>query len=89
MKPNERLAKHLEDLDLTNVDASRLCGVSEATVYRWLNGRTLVPLMALRLFALLVAAKRLQPMLQVSWSDPEVELQDKLDGVTVTVEVET
>lgn len=87
LSDGERLRYLLEQLDLTNADAARICGVAQATVYRWLGDQGPVPAMALRLFALMRHTQAAQPLLQVSWSHPDDELQDKLDGVTVEVEI--
>lgn len=88
MDAKTKLAKLLDDLDLANVDAARICCVSEATVYRWLNGKAAVPMVVLRLLSLMLQLRRAQPLLAVSWSDPDVALQDKLEAIEVTVEVE-
>jgi len=83
----ERLRSLLEALDLTNADAARICGVAEATLYRWLGDKGPIPPMALRMFALIKHLQAAQPLLSVSWSHPDDELQDRLDGITVEVEV--
>lgn len=39
----EALNGLLWQLNLVNVEAAELCGVSERTIYRWLSGDTKVP----------------------------------------------
>jgi len=67
----ERLEQLLETLDITNVEAARLAGVSEATLYRWLSGRSPVPASVIRMLDFMLHAKHGAEMLGVSWSAPE------------------
>lgn len=47
------LRKLLEDLDILNTELARYCQVSEASVYRWLNGTTQVPAPVIRMLELM------------------------------------
>ena len=43
MSDKQKLAQLLWDLNILNVEAARIAGVGERTMYRWLSGDTKVP----------------------------------------------
>ncbi len=75
MTPQERLEEQLEQLDVTNVECARLCGVSLSTVQRWLVPGTPVPLAVLRLLELMVLMRRAY-MPTMNWSEPHLKGDD-------------
>ncbi len=64
------LERLLYELDITNPEASRACGVTVQTVYRWLRGDAPIPKMALRLFQLMLNIKGTENMIRVQWCEP-------------------
>jgi len=54
---HEQLLKLLWDMNITNVEAIRLCQISPRTFYRWLAGETPVPHTAIRMFELMLEQK--------------------------------
>ena len=65
------LRRLLVDLDITNREAARYCGVSEQSLYRWLAGDAPVPEMAVRMFTYQLYIQRGQNMIRITWAEPE------------------
>jgi predicted transcriptional regulator len=76
----ERLEQQLEILDLQNSDAAFLCGVSQATIYRWLSGTTPIPASVTRMFDLMIHAKQGAELVKFSWSTPDDAVEEPVDG---------
>lgn len=87
MKPHEYLEQQLEELDLTNADLARLIGVAQSSVQRWTKGKIRPPQVLTRLLEVMIQLKRNNEaaarVCTISWSDPTVVLQDKLDELKV------
>ena len=60
MSDKQKLAQLLWDLNILNVEAARIAGVGERTMYRWLSGDTKVPQTAIRLFEMMLQVKKLK-----------------------------
>jgi hypothetical protein len=73
----EGLERALGELDMTNRDLGRLCGVVDSTVQRWLNGSMRIPLPVARLVALMVLMRRMQAVFDSGWGK---EQTDAVDG---------
>ena len=56
----EILNKLLWELNVVNIEAAELCGVSERTVYRWLSGDTKVPDSVIKLLQLTLVLRKAQ-----------------------------
>jgi hypothetical protein len=54
----ERLLFLLNDLNITNVEASRFCGVRERSFYRWLSGERAISQWVINIFELLLEKKK-------------------------------
>lgn len=53
----EHLDEMLAYLDMTNVEAARICGVDQRSVYRWLAGSSPIPHSVIRMFELICMTK--------------------------------
>lgn len=69
----QRLEQQLEELDITNKEAAYFAGVSDATLYRWLQGVSPVPASVIRMFDLHIFLKNGAGMIKVVWATPESE----------------
>jgi hypothetical protein len=54
----ERLLFLLNDLNITNAEASRFCGVRERSFYRWLSGERAISQWVINIFELLLEKKK-------------------------------
>lgn len=54
---HEQLLKLLWDMNITNVEAIKLCQTSPRTFYRWLAGDTPVPYPVIRMLELMLELK--------------------------------
>lgn len=66
----EHLNRQLEQLDITNRDLATLAGVSESTIYRWLQGKAPVPASVVRMNALMLHVRQGQELIGISWAIP-------------------
>ena len=68
-----RLRHLLEELDITNEEAARLCGVYRSSVQRWLSGDVPIPASVIRMLEYQRFIERGQRLIKVLWAEPPEE----------------
>jgi hypothetical protein len=74
---NEKAIEDLEgllaQLDITDVDAAKALGCHHTSLFRWLTGRTPVPVMVLRFFELMLMLRTHHKTMEAWWIDEEAQ----------------